>query len=682
MGLVVLEHIYKEYCNKKSKVNALTDVSFSFNEKGLYFIKGKSGSGKSTILNLLNGDITEYTGNIYVNGIELKKYKSMDYYRNSIVATIYQEKNLIDHLTIYDNIKFVLDLQNKTDDGVIEEVAKKVGILELLKYYPNELSGGERQKATIARALVKGSSIILADEITSNLDSESRNDVMKLIKEIAKDKLVIMVCHDNELIDEYADYILKIENGKLLSDFKIEEVKKTKLFYLSNPHFKFKYIIKGLLNIIKLKPIRLFITLIILIGVGSVAGALFNLCTTNKGVAHLEQYDNGKHQDLMIRYGLYDDGDFTSYKIDDKALELFQKKLTGVKFNNIYGYYINNFNEINDNDSSLDPMLYYPSVCYTGMMEIDEKVSTENGFSLLAGNYPTQDYEVVITEYCYEAFKKYGYASGQSMLGAVVEPIRDHNDLIGKKLIIYEKEFVVSGIIKTNSMLEIFDDLKTKTEFSNEFYPFRTYIFSSIDTIVFTNSGFIENSDLKLDLNRLYIGKNNLDRNVFNKALKLNFSKNYFAIDGLVFQEVEMNINNIRDYGKVALLILSIFVIFLIALLINYFNYTFTVNHKFIGIYRSLGVKKIQIISIYMLLGIIIFIISNSISYPLIKNYVDKYDYEIIKNKDFLVSIFQYDLKSFIVTSIIFLMFSIVPFFVLAEIKLNKDNYYILNMRD
>ncbi len=675
MGLIILENLTKFYNNKKSKICVLKDVSYSFNNCGLYIIKGTSGVGKSTLLNLISGDVTGYSGNIIFNGIDLKKYKSKDSYRNSFISSIYQEKNLIDHLSIYENIKIVLDLQNKKNDGIIEDVAKKLGIYELLSFYPIELSGGERQKASIARALVKGSSIILADEITSNLDNNSKIEIMEIIKDISKEKLVIMVCHDNELIDEYADCILKIDNCNLISvAYKIEGIKDFRQSRLIKSYFDYKNIIKGSINIIKIKPIRLFISLLVMILVGSAYGVLFNLYTINSKKIHLVHYDSGKYYDLIVGYGYTDDdGNSINYEMDRTVLELFENTVPNVKYNKIYGHQREEFNHYIYN--TLGNQFYYHDY-FSGLMEINENIASQNGFKLLAGNYPINNDEVVITEYCYEIFKAGNYKdTNYNKID-----INIYDDILGKQIVVFDQNFIISGIISTGTILNDFSFLKNK---DNTYYDyFNQFMWNGIDTILFTRHEFIENSDIDLNLNRLYIGNNNLSREIFLNSLDLKNYNKYFRIEGMVYNEIETRINNIRQYTPTILLILSVVTIFLIALILNYFNYTFTLNHKFIGIYRSLGAKKVHIISLYMIISAFIFITTVIASYPIIKFFITKYNDMMVGEIFFLLDIFIYDINSLMICSIIFLIFATVPFVIASSIKLSKDSYYILNMRD
>ena len=205
---------------KKEKCVALNNVSFTLEDKGFVFIIGKSGSGKTTLLSILGGLDNLTKGEILINGNLLSKFKEKDYvnYRNSMIGYIFQDFHLIDELTIFENIKISLDLQNNKDVSLISEMLNKVGLKGYENRYPNELSGGEKQRIAIARALIKNPRIILADEPTGNLDTKTTSQVLSLLKELSKERLVIIVSHNLSDAREYADRIIELSNGKIIND--------------------------------------------------------------------------------------------------------------------------------------------------------------------------------------------------------------------------------------------------------------------------------------------------------------------------------------------------------------------------------------------------------------------------------------------------------------------------------
>ena len=199
-------------------VNANNNISFSFPDCGLVFITGKSGSGKTTLLNILGGLDKKTSGEYIINGKSIDDYKTLDEFRNECVGFIFQDYNLIETMSVYQNLDLVLSLQNNSKKEVICEILEKVGLKNYETKKINQLSGGQKQRVAIARALIKNSKVILADEPTGNLDSETGNEIFKLLQDISKNKLVIVVSHDEANANKFADRIINLSDGKIVSD--------------------------------------------------------------------------------------------------------------------------------------------------------------------------------------------------------------------------------------------------------------------------------------------------------------------------------------------------------------------------------------------------------------------------------------------------------------------------------
>ncbi len=221
--MVVLDNVSKRYVSKtKQKVDALRGVRFELASTGMVFILGKSGSGKSTLLNLLGGLDSPTAGEIIVDGVRMKNFKQKDYdsYRNSYVGFIFQEYNLLGDLNVKQNIELALQLSKEKDvDQTVSDAMRQVELNdEYLKRNVNELSGGEKQRVAIARCIVKESKMILADEPTGNLDSATGESIWNILKTLSRSKLVVVVSHDRESAEKYADRILEISDGEIVSD--------------------------------------------------------------------------------------------------------------------------------------------------------------------------------------------------------------------------------------------------------------------------------------------------------------------------------------------------------------------------------------------------------------------------------------------------------------------------------
>lgn len=221
--MLKLIDIVKNYKVADSFVPALKNVSLQFRKNEFVSILGASGCGKTTLLNIIGG-LDRYTsGDLQVDGISTKEFKVKDWdlYRNRHIGFVFQNYNLIPHLTVLDNVVMSLQIagfQKKAREQKAKEVLEKVGLGSEISKKPNQLSGGQMQRVAIARALVNNPDIILADEPTGALDTETGIQVMEILKVIAKEKLVIMVTHNPELANEYSSRIIKISDGEILSD--------------------------------------------------------------------------------------------------------------------------------------------------------------------------------------------------------------------------------------------------------------------------------------------------------------------------------------------------------------------------------------------------------------------------------------------------------------------------------
>ena len=214
-----LKKIYK--MKKGVSVNALNNISIKFPEKGLVFLLGKSGSGKSTLLNLLGGLDKYDSGEIIIKGVSSKDFKQSHFesYRNTYVGFIFQEYNVLEEFSVGANIALALELQNKkVTDQQINKILEEVDLTGFGNRKPNELSGGQKQRVAIARALVKNPQIIMADEPTGALDSNTGKQVLDTLKKLSKDKLIIVVSHDREFAETYGDRIIELADGKVIRD--------------------------------------------------------------------------------------------------------------------------------------------------------------------------------------------------------------------------------------------------------------------------------------------------------------------------------------------------------------------------------------------------------------------------------------------------------------------------------
>lgn len=234
MALLNLKNINKYYkLDNKETFHVLKNINIEFNRGELVSIIGESGSGKSTMMNLIGGLDSKFEGELLVNGKDIGKFseKELDEYRKNKIGFVFQSCNLIPHLSILDNVTIALTLSNVSKEKRIEKAKKalkEVGLEKHINKRPNQLSGGQKQRVAIARALINDPEIILADEPTGALDSETTTQVLNIIRDIAnKGRLVIMVTH-SEKVAAYSSRIVKIFDGKIIedrSDNKYNEIK-------------------------------------------------------------------------------------------------------------------------------------------------------------------------------------------------------------------------------------------------------------------------------------------------------------------------------------------------------------------------------------------------------------------------------------------------------------------------
>ena len=220
--MLEIRNLTKVYRSKTGEsVRALDNVSVSFPESGMVFILGKSGSGKSTLLNVMGGLDSYDSGEFIIKGKSSKNFMGSDFdaYRNTFIGFIFQEYNILDDFTVGANIALALELQGKkATPEKINGILSQVDLVNYAKRKPNELSGGQKQRVAIARALVKEPQIIMADEPTGALDSNTGKAIFDTLKKLSEEKLVLIVSHDRDFAEKYADRIIELADGKIISD--------------------------------------------------------------------------------------------------------------------------------------------------------------------------------------------------------------------------------------------------------------------------------------------------------------------------------------------------------------------------------------------------------------------------------------------------------------------------------
>ncbi|MBQ5590591.1 MAG: ABC transporter ATP-binding protein, partial [Clostridia bacterium] len=232
--MLQIKKISKKYVTGDLHQTALDNVSLNLRDNEFVSILGPSGSGKTTLLNVIGGLDRYDSGDLIINNISTKHYKDRDWdsYRNHTIGFVFQSYNLIPHQSILANVELALTISGisrKERRKRAKNALEQVGLGDQLHKKPNQMSGGQMQRVAIARALVNNPDILLADEPTGALDTETSVQVMELLKQVAKDRLVVMVTHNPDLAQEYATRIVNLRDGKIIDDTNPYEIDEKEL---------------------------------------------------------------------------------------------------------------------------------------------------------------------------------------------------------------------------------------------------------------------------------------------------------------------------------------------------------------------------------------------------------------------------------------------------------------------
>ncbi|MEG2288825.1 MAG: ATP-binding cassette domain-containing protein [Clostridium sp.] len=453
--LLKLENIRKEYVvENKVKFDALKGVTLGFDKGEFISILGPSGCGKSTLLNIIAGLDKPTEGNLIVEGKSTGKYKSKDWdlYRKNNIGFVFQSFNLIEHLTALENIEMVMNLIGLSKKERIERakmLLEKVGLSKHMNHKPGELSGGQKQRVAIARALANDPDIILADEPTGALDKKTGIQIMNLLKEIAKDKLILMVTHNGPLAYEYSSRVISILDGEIMKDEILIEADKNQLkseLKKKNGSMSLKDSLKLSLRNIKQKIGRIAITTIAgSIGIG---GILLVVGLGNGANDYIDRQTNSFVSANVIQVGMSFRDQEVQAKEYPKTIEAFDK--------------INENNNVVDIREALD---ITSNTIYEVNGEKIEKITFNSlaGENYLAniehaieGRLPKDDsFELLVNkDMAKQIVKKLGMDAEADYKSAIDKPIKVSveekavNPLTGDETVVrtYTKEFTIVGI--------------------------------------------------------------------------------------------------------------------------------------------------------------------------------------------------------------------------------------------
>lgn len=457
--MIKLENINKFYHSSEGAFHALTDINLTLPDQGMVYIVGKSGSGKSTLLNVIGGIDNYDSGRLIIENTVIKNdgttedisldtqtFKKKDYnsYRNTYIGFIFQEFNVVKGLTVYENIALSLSLQQisvKKNHQKILDIIAKVGLAGKEKRRINELSGGERQRVAIARALVKDPKVIIADEPTGNLDSKNRDIVMDILKDLSKEKLILIVTHDKHLASRYGDREISIKDGRIINDVlthpeNLKEVVPTHhdLTPISpKPVVSLDLAWKGF----KLNKFR-FIFIIILFSISLIfAGTVVNLylANTTKEFATWQK-DNGNNVVTLSNefeyQGITKSSALYTYTLETLIKEFHKNKKANVSTYQSMTYHI----PFNSGDMELFDN-YYDYIDYITIY--DDESSLDLDFKITEKDYSSSYYKCFVTDYI---------ASNLVLYGAV----SSYSSVVGSKLTVpgMSHKLTIVGILQTN----------------------------------------------------------------------------------------------------------------------------------------------------------------------------------------------------------------------------------------
>ena len=464
--MIVLKEIEKIYQTKKSpQIVALKKINLTFESKGMVFITGKSGCGKSTLLNILGALDSCTSGSMIIENKNINEFteKELDNYRNSYVGFVFQEFHVLNAYNVYDNIRLAKELQQeKISEKELDAYLEKVSLTNLGKRKMNELSGGQKQRVAILRALIKNPRIILADEPTGNLDKINSKQIFEILKEISQEKLVIIVTHDLEAAQKYADRIIELKDGEIINDTKPTLNPEKTTLTLKESHLPFLFALKLAWNNLKRYPKKCILTIILffislLCCILLINSSLFN--STSLAIKLMNLNENYNIEVHKINYVQN-----TKWKEEWQSEEEQYLK-------NIYSGTTNPIYELYDFTTPLtfylntpqEPTKLFPTTPnITSYVEIkDPKILTN-----LTGSIPTSSNEIVIHEYLADYIINYGIKEKN---GSWIP--QNEEELLSKTHPIYlgDNEVYISGILKeeTSYTEESLEDETTYAAYQN-----------------------------------------------------------------------------------------------------------------------------------------------------------------------------------------------------------------------
>ena len=607
--MIKLQSINKEFKNRKRIVHALKDINLSFPNNGLCFIVGESGAGKSSLLNIISLQDTATSGSVILDDVDSLKLKRKELatLRSEYFGIIFQSLNLINDFSVFNNIVLGLEIQKKKIS--IENfgnILKKLNLSEdMMHEKVANLSGGQKQRVAIARALIKDSKVIICDEPTGSLDQKNAKEIMEILKDISKERLVIIVSHDLTLAETYGDRTITLSEGKVISDtnpFIINETPEKLVIGKHNHLLKDTNLIKLSLATIKHSFPKLIFTLIAFI----ITLSVFMTSLT------IYSYDTSKAKELAIESDnvSYFTLERVKHKEDyDTAINESKKRFDEEDIERLKSYYdeslfiLGHFNAYVSNSAILN--------CANKNQEyLTRNISTINQNQLdlfgldLVGRLPENNdrYEIVLTNYiCY----KLGWLTLENIddLNLLQNIINSYTYSLNYKYEIGMKPitFDIVGIINTHRIIKNDDS-------SKGYVRYNTYsdIYEMHNNLFFSEKVFkeIQNTNEK-GYSKVYVST--INNNFSNVDSFLEQFKNEDS-EVKATSRVDFTLYNYESsklvYGLLTSVVAGVFFVISIFTLIGYMN--FSIQMKNITILRSLGLTATDVSNIFIYQAILI----------------------------------------------------------------------------
>lgn len=504
--MVEFNKVSKQYINRKVRVEALKNISFVLPDTGMYFIMGKSGSGKTTLLNILSTLDHFDSGEISVDYQNIKNFsnKQMNAYRCVKVGFVFQSYNLIEELTVGENIQLVLDMLPKDHESYdMDTLLDELEIGELKNRRIGELSGGQQQRVAIARALVKKPRMILCDEPTGSLDSETGSTIFSVLKKFSKTVLVVVASHDKENANIFADGIITLTNGEISSNSVIieqkEVKKKTPLLEKEKSEFSLKTMFMFIKKWIKIGIKRLILILLILVLNLSLLLSGLSIINRSDSRIYLDTIKKNERNYFVLQKKYHLQSSNSSVSIDsigmnDKDITHIKNTLQTNNVDVVYHYFVTPYTE---NFSKKDDNTLLGISSNYGLIEITNNLFQRNAFELY-GNLPLNDDEIVITDFVFELFKARGLRISSNRNISIYR----YEDLINQTIILKEKDqqyaFKIVGIVDTNYNYDKYKDIFSNDpqELTHLRYELQREL-EGFHNVIYVKEGFVTRLNLK-----------------------------------------------------------------------------------------------------------------------------------------------------------------------------------------